>query len=52
LFRVQEKGGRRHEIPANRNAADYMDAYLAAAIADQQIAAQFLEDALAGVPKL
>jgi integrase/recombinase XerD len=30
-FRLHEKGGKRHEIPAHHNAADYMDAYLAAA---------------------
>jgi len=30
-FRLHEKGGKRHEVPAHHNAADYMDAYLAAA---------------------
>jgi integrase/recombinase XerD len=30
-FRLHEKGGKRHEVPAHYNAADYMDAYLAAA---------------------
>jgi integrase/recombinase XerD len=36
-FRLHEKGGKRHEVPAHHNAADYMDAYLAAAgIADEK----------------
>jgi site-specific recombinase XerD len=30
-FRLREKGGKRHEVPAHHNAADYVDAYLAAA---------------------
>ncbi len=30
-FRLHEKGGKRHEVPAHHNAADYMGAYLAAA---------------------
>ena len=30
-FRLHEKGGRRHEVPAHHNAADYLDAYLQAA---------------------
>jgi integrase len=30
-FRLYEKGGKRHEVPAHHNAADYMDAYIAAA---------------------
>jgi integrase/recombinase XerD len=30
-FRLHEKGSKRHEVPAHHNAADYMDAYLAAA---------------------
>ena len=30
-FRFHEKGGKRHEVPAHHNAADYMDAYLEAA---------------------
>ena len=30
-FRLHEKGGKRHEVPAHHNAADYVDAYLAAA---------------------
>src|SRR5262249_31490502 len=30
-FRLHEKGGKRHEVPAHHNAADYMDAYLKAA---------------------
>jgi integrase/recombinase XerD len=27
-FRLHEKGGKRHEVPAHHNAASYMDAYL------------------------
>jgi integrase/recombinase XerD len=30
-FRLHEKGGKRHEVPAHHNAADYVDAYLATA---------------------
>jgi integrase/recombinase XerD len=30
-FRLHEKGGKRHEVPAHHNAADYVDAYLVAA---------------------
>jgi integrase/recombinase XerD len=30
-FRLYEKGGKRHEVPAHHNAADYLDAYLEAA---------------------
>jgi integrase/recombinase XerD len=30
-FRLHEKGGKRHEVPAHHNAADYVDAYLIAA---------------------
>lgn len=30
-FRLHEKGGKRHEVPAHHNAADYVDAYLEAA---------------------
>ena len=30
-FRLHEKGGKRHEVPAHHNAEDYLDAYLAAA---------------------
>jgi integrase/recombinase XerD len=30
-FRLHEKGGKRHEVPAHHNAADYLDAYLDAA---------------------
>src|SRR2546427_587526 len=30
-FRLHEKGGKRHEVPAHHNAEAYMDAYLAAA---------------------
>ena len=30
-FRLHEKGGKRHEVPAHHNAEEYMDAYLAAA---------------------
>jgi site-specific recombinase XerD len=28
-FRLHEKGGKRHEVPAHHNAEDYLDAYLA-----------------------
>ncbi len=36
-FRLHEKGGKRHEVPAHHNAEDYLDAYIAAAgIADEQ----------------
>ena len=36
-FRLHEKGGKRHEVPAHHNAEAYMDAYLAAAaIVDQK----------------
>jgi integrase len=36
-FRLHEKGGKRHEVPAHHNAEAYVDAYLAAAgIADQK----------------
>jgi integrase/recombinase XerD len=30
-FRLHEKGGKRHEVPAHHNAENYLDAYLAAA---------------------
>jgi len=30
-FRLHEKGGKRHEVPAHHNAEAYMDAYLASA---------------------
>ncbi len=30
-FRLHEKGGKRHEVPAHHNAEAYMDAYLAEA---------------------
>ncbi len=41
-FRLHEKGGKRHEIPAHHNAADYLDAYLdAAGIAQQKKSALF-----------
>jgi integrase/recombinase XerD len=30
-LRLYEKGGKRHEVPAHHNTADYVDAYLAAA---------------------
>jgi integrase/recombinase XerD len=30
-FRLYEKGGKRHEVPAHHNAADYVDAYIEAA---------------------
>ena len=36
-FRLHEKGGKRHEVPAHHNAEAYMDAYLeAAAIAGEK----------------
>jgi integrase len=36
-FRLHEKGGKRHDIPAHHKAEEYMDAYLAAAgIASQK----------------
>jgi len=36
-FRLHEKGGKRHEVPAHHNAEAYMDAYIAAAgIGDQK----------------
>lgn len=36
-FRLHEKGGKRHEVPAHHNAEAYMDAYLAATgITDQK----------------
>lgn len=36
-FRLHEKGGKRHEVPAHHNAESYLDAYLAAAgIADDR----------------
>ena len=30
-FRLHEKGGKRHEVPAHHNAEAYVDTYLAAA---------------------
>jgi integrase len=30
-FRLQEKGGKRHEVPAHHNADEYLDEYLTAA---------------------
>ena len=30
-FRLHEKGGKQHEVPAHHNAEDYLDAYIAAA---------------------
>ena len=30
-FRLHEKGGKRHEVPAHHNAEDYLDAYIEAA---------------------
>ena len=36
-FRLHEKGGKHHEVPAHHNAEDYVDAYMdAAKIRDQQ----------------
>ena len=41
-FRLHEKGGKRHEVPAHHNAEAYLDAYLAAAgIADEKKAPLF-----------
>lgn len=41
-FRLHEKGGKRHKVPAHHNAAAYMDAYLeAAGIADHRKAPLF-----------
>jgi site-specific recombinase XerD len=41
-FRLHEKGGKRHEVPAHHNAEAYLDAYLeAAGIADETKAALF-----------
>lgn len=41
-FRLHEKGGKYHEVPAHHNAEDYMDAYIAAAgIADNKKAPLF-----------
>ena len=30
-FRLHEKGGKRHDVPAHHKAEEYLDAYLAAA---------------------
>jgi integrase/recombinase XerD len=35
-FRLHEKGGKRHDVPAHHNAADYLDAYLEAAKIGQE----------------
>lgn len=41
-FRLHEKGGKRHEVPARHNAEAYLDAYLeAAGIADDKKGALF-----------
>jgi integrase/recombinase XerD len=41
-FRLHEKGGKRHEVPAHHNAADYIAAYIAAAgIGDEKKAPLF-----------
>jgi len=41
-FRVREKGGKLHEVPAHHNAADHVEAYLAAAgIGDDRKASLF-----------
>jgi integrase/recombinase XerD len=41
-FRLHEKGGKRHEVPAHHNAEAYVDAYLAASqIAEQRKSALF-----------
>lgn len=33
-FRLHEKGGKRHEVPAHHNAEEYLDAYLEAALSE------------------
>lgn len=35
-FRLREKGGKHHEVPAHHNAVEYVDAYLAAAPAGKK----------------
>jgi integrase/recombinase XerD len=41
-FRLHEKGGKFHEVPAHHNAEEYLDAYIAvAAIADERKGALF-----------
>ena len=41
-FRLHEKGGKRHEVPAHHNAEAYLDAYIAAAgIGDEKKAPLF-----------
>jgi integrase len=35
-FRLHEKGGKRHEVPAHHNAEAYMDAYLEAATISEE----------------
>jgi integrase/recombinase XerD len=35
-FRLHEKGGKRHEVPAHHSAEEYLDAYLAAAGIDDE----------------
>jgi integrase len=41
-FRLHEKGGKRHEVPAHHNAEAYLDAYIdAAAIREQRRAPLF-----------
>lgn len=36
-FRLREKGGKHHEVPAHHNAVEYVDAYLAAAPAERKV---------------
>jgi hypothetical protein len=41
-FRLHEKGGKFHEVPAHHNAEEYLDAYIAAGkIADDRKARYF-----------
>lgn len=35
-FRLHEKGGKRHEVPAHHNAESYLDAYMSACKIDEQ----------------
>lgn len=44
-FRLHEKGGKRHEVPAHQYAEPYIDAYLGAAgIADEKKEPRFRND--------
>ena len=52
-FRLHEKGGKRHEVPAHHNAEAYMDAYLeAAGIADEKKGRCFGAAAQSKTPRL